>query len=154
MLLLTFRAGENLYAIDARRVAEVVPLVGLRKVPQTPDYLAGLLGYRGGAVPVVDFGVLIGGATGRETLGTRLILTEFTTADGQARLIGVVAEDVIHVVVVKADAFVSRPMRIEEAPYLGALVRIDEGIAQLVAPDKLLSERVQDALYGGAAEPG
>ena len=43
MLLLTFRAAENLYAIDAARVVEVVPRINLRLLPHAPDFLAGVL---------------------------------------------------------------------------------------------------------------
>ena len=60
MLLLTFRAGESLYAVDARQVVEVLPRVGLRAIPHSPEYLVGLLSYRGQVVPVVDFNTLIG----------------------------------------------------------------------------------------------
>ena len=35
-----------------------------------------------------------------------------------------------------------------------ALLRLEEGLVQLVAVDSLLSDRVQDALYGETTEPG
>ena len=60
MLLLTFRAAENLYAVDVTRVVEVVPRVDLRRLPHAPDFLAGLFDYRGAVVPVIDLGILLG----------------------------------------------------------------------------------------------
>ena len=56
MLLLTFTAGANRYAIDVARVVELVPRVELRAIPHAPAFLAGLLGYRGKVVPVIDLG--------------------------------------------------------------------------------------------------
>jgi chemotaxis-related protein WspB len=154
MLLLLFRSHESLYAIDARRVAEVVPRVSLRSIPHAPAYLAGLLSYRGQAVPVIDFGLLVGGGASREALSTRAILTSFTGHDHQTRLVGVVAESVSRVIEADPRQVVTPAMSLEEAPYLGAVLRLDEGLVQLVAVDKLLSDRMQDALYGGATEPG
>ncbi len=154
MLLLLFRAGESLYAFDAKRVAEVVPRVALRTIPHAPGYLAGLLGYRGQAVPVVDFRRLIGSDSSREALSTRLILTEFTGHDGTNRLVGVVAENVSHVINASSTQIVSPAMSLDEAPYLGAVLKFDEGLVQLVEADRLLNSRMQDALYGGATEPG
>ena len=62
MLLLTFTAGANRYAIDVARVVELVPRVELRPVPHAPAFLAGLLGYRGKVVPVIDLGLLLDAA--------------------------------------------------------------------------------------------
>jgi len=74
MLLLTFRAAENLYAIDVIRVVEVVPRIDLRRLPHAPGFLAGVFDYRGTLVPVVDLGVLLGSESCREQLSTRIIL--------------------------------------------------------------------------------
>ena len=58
MLLLTLKAGANRYAIDVARVIELVPRVELRAIPHAPPFLAGLLGYRGKVIPVIDLGLL------------------------------------------------------------------------------------------------
>jgi hypothetical protein len=54
MLVLPFRAGQEAFALDIRRVREVVALVRLRPISGSPDWLAGLFVYRGQAVPVLD----------------------------------------------------------------------------------------------------
>ncbi len=74
MLLLTFRAAENLYAIDVARVVEVVPRINLRQLPHAPIFLTGVFDYRGKIVPVVDLGVLLGSQSCRDRLSTRIIL--------------------------------------------------------------------------------
>ena len=148
MLLLMFRAGDSPYALDAGQVVEVIPRVDLRPIPRAPAFLAGLLGYRGRVVPVIDFSVLVGAAASPKALSTRLVLIRFTGYDREARLVGLVAEDVSHVANLDRSQVVSPPMRLEEAPFLGAVVRHDGGLIQLVLADKLLSDRMQDALYG------
>jgi chemotaxis-related protein WspB len=74
MLLLNFTAGPNRYAIDVTRVVELVPRVELRLIPHAPPALAGLLGYRGHVVPVIDLGILLGASACRYCLSTRIIL--------------------------------------------------------------------------------
>ena len=81
MLLLTFIAGANRYAIDVARVVELVPKVELRSIPHAPPYLAGLLGYRGKVVPVIDLGLLMGTAPCRDCLSTRIILVNDAPGD-------------------------------------------------------------------------
>ena len=81
MLFLTFTVGANRYAIDVTRVVEVVPRVELRKIPHAPAFLAGLLGYRGKVVPVIDLGLLLGITPCRDCLSTRIILVNDSPGD-------------------------------------------------------------------------
>ena len=154
MLLLTFRAGESLYAVDARQVVEVLPRVGLRAIPHSPEYLVGLLSYRGQVVPVVDFNTLIGWKAGRAFLSTRVILAEFAVPGGPNRRIGVVAESVNQVLRGEPGQNVLAEMDLDEAPYLGGVFQLDDGLVQLVKPGKILPNRVQDALYGNRTGSG
>src|ERR1700730_14010062 len=81
MLLLTFTAGMNRYAVDVTRVVELVPRVELRLIPHAPAFLAGLLSYRGKVVPVIDLGLLLNVAPCRDCLSTRIILVNDTPDD-------------------------------------------------------------------------
>lgn len=152
MLLLLFRSADSLYALDARRIIEVVPRVEFRPIPHAPAYLLGLLNYRGRAVPVVDFDLLVGQPMSPVVLSTRVIVQELTTHTGQRQLVGLVASNVSHVITLDAAQAVSPAMRLEEAPYLGAVLQFEEGLVQIVNADRLLPPRLQDALYGGSAE--
>ncbi len=82
MLLLTFQAADNLYAIDVARVVEVVPRIQLRRLPHAPNFLAGVFDYRGKVVPVVDLGILLGSESCRDRLSTRIILVDSHPAAG------------------------------------------------------------------------
>ena len=74
MLILTFLAAGNRYAVNVTRVVEIVPRVGLRVMPHAPGFLAGFLGYRGQVVPVIDLGLLLGQDPCPDRLSTRIIL--------------------------------------------------------------------------------
>jgi chemotaxis-related protein WspB len=152
MLLLLFQANENIYAIDSRRVVEVIPRVALRPLPHAPAYLLGLLSYRGKVVPVVDFGILIGGDPCSPALSSRIIVTEFTSALNVTQVIGLLAEQVSRVVDGSQCQVIAQAMEMEHAPYLGEVRRSGEGLIQVVVPDKLLSSRMQQGLYGTGEE--
>ena len=152
MLLLTFRTGESLYAVDARQVVEVVPRVGVRRVPHAPDYVLGMLSYRGRVFPVVDFARLAGAPPSRDALSTRLIVAEFTVPGAEGRRIGILAESVNQVIEAKAGQVVLPGMDLDEAPYLGRMIQLEEGLVQLVKPERMLPDRLQESLYGDHAE--
>ena len=137
MLLVLFRSGEILYGVDALRVVEVVPRVASRPVPHAPPWILGLLSYRGRIVPMIDFGVLTGSAPSRQVLSTRAILASTNGGAGASRLVGLVAEDVSRVQTIKDGNGSGLGLRLNAAPYLGALIRLDEGLVQLVDVDRL-----------------
>ncbi len=84
MLLLTFTAAGEHYALDVAGVIELVPRVELRAIPHAPAFLAGLLGYRGEVVPVIDLGLLLGSSPCPDRLSTRIILVN-SAPGGQNR---------------------------------------------------------------------
>ena len=152
MLLLTLRVGDDLYAIRAARVVEVVPQVTLRALPHAPEYLTGLFDYRGRVVPVVDLGLLMGRGACHARLNTRIVVVDGAPEGGEQRLLGLVAErvsDVVQFDDARADA---PPMALEQAPYLGTIVRADQGLVQVIEVDRVLTDALREALFGKDAE--
>lgn len=156
MLLLTFTAGGEPYALDVTRVIELVPRVGLRAVPHAPAYLAGLLGYRGEVVPVVDLGILLGSSPAALRLSTRIILVNSASGGhnrslparerdsardqaghGTAAVLGLVAEQVIDLIEVGTEDVIPAPVQIAGAPYLDTIARIDRGFVPMIAVSRL-----------------
>jgi chemotaxis-related protein WspB len=160
MLLLTFTAGTNRFAVDVTRVVEVVPRVELRKIAHAPAHLVGLLGYRGNIVPVFDLGLLLDAAPCRDRLSTRIILVndapERNDGSDGARdhspenlmkakaiddrvqsLLGLVAENVSDLTEIRPENVVPIPVSLPQTPYLGAIVHTDWGIVQLITVEKV-----------------
>lgn len=53
-LFLLFRMEGDRYALDAREVVEVLPLLRLKRIPEAPEWVAGVFSHRGVLVPVLD----------------------------------------------------------------------------------------------------
>lgn len=60
--------------IPAADVAEVVPLVELRSAPASGRALAGIMDYRGLALPVYDLGLLLGDTACARLYSTRILI--------------------------------------------------------------------------------
>ncbi len=63
----TFSLGEELFGVEVNRTREILSLTPVTKVPQTPDYLLGVINLRGQVVPVVDMRLKLGLLAGAET---------------------------------------------------------------------------------------
>jgi chemotaxis-related protein WspB len=152
MLLLLFRVAGNGYAVEARRVIEVVPRVDLRPVPHAPLYLAGLFHYRGSIVPVVDIGLLMGSEACRARLDTRIIVTDYPARDGSGAMLGLLAEHVNELKNVNPGSETFPAMHLAEAPYLGPIVKADDTLVQMIALEQVLPESLREGLFGALAE--
>jgi chemotaxis-related protein WspB len=134
MLVLTFQVGREAFALDIRRVREVVPRVRLRPVSGAPDWLAGLFVYRGQAVPVLDLHRLAGAGECPAHLSSRIILVPHACADGEEGLLGLLATQVADVREVSPGA---RPPIGLAGADLGAVLADGTGLLRLLDPDRL-----------------
>lgn len=57
---LTFQLGEELYGVDILRVQEIKGYTTVTKIPNTPDYIKGVLNLRGTIVPIVELRTIFG----------------------------------------------------------------------------------------------
>jgi chemotaxis-related protein WspB len=138
MLVLTFQVGREAFALDIRRVREVVPRVRLRPVSGAPDWLAGLFVYRGQPVPVLDLHRLAGAGECPPHLSSRIILVPHGGGDGPEGLLGLLATQAADIREVSADARPLAGLAGEAGPDLGAVVADGTGLLRLLDPDKLL----------------
>jgi chemotaxis-related protein WspB len=169
MLLLILKAGVNRYAIDVTRVIELVPRVELRKIPHAPRFLAGLLDYRGKAVPVIDLGLLLDVEASRDWLSTRIVvvndsgvlhMTEqglIVDPSAPARhsgeqpnrdqsLLGLIGQDVSELARVRPEQLGPAPVQLAGSPFLGAIVHLEGAIVQLIAVERIRETALAESL--------
>lgn len=108
---LTFKLEEELFALDIGEVREVLDFTSVTKVPQTPDYMRGVINLRGSVVPVVDMRLKFGMAMTEKTVNTCVIIVE-VEIDGEKMVMGAMADAVQEVLDLEPD-------QIEPAPRLG-----------------------------------
>jgi len=150
MLFLLFHLGKDRYALEARRVVEVVPLLELKRLPQAPKGIAGIFNYRGQPVPAVDLSELTLGFPAAERFSTRIIIVHHPDGTGRNRLLGIIAEFATQMVQFETNAFVDPGVKIGAAPYLGPVLMDSQGPIQWLHEQRLLSEPVRNLLFSEA----
>lgn len=53
-VFLSFKLGNELFAVSVKKVLEVIQNQELTEVPETPDFILGVINFRGEIVPVAD----------------------------------------------------------------------------------------------------
>lgn len=147
MLFLLFQLGEERYALDAGQVAEVLPLVGIRQIPQAPPGVAGIFNYRGAPVPVIDLSQLTMGRPARRRLNTRIVLVHYRSDDGATHLLGLIAEKATETLRREPADFTPSGIRNAAAPYFGPVVMDASGLVQRIEVNQLLPPSLRDLLF-------
>lgn len=160
MQLLTFTAGGLTYAIEATRVVEVLPAVPVRGVPGLPDYVLGVVGYRGRMIPVIDLAKRLTDDYSARRLSTRLLIVDVATRPPTdaprpttpARL-GIVAENMVSTVR-SEDVDTEFPaMQLEKTAYLGRILRLNGRTIHMLVVENLLPADLASGLFAAASEP-
>ena len=147
MLFVLFQLGNDRYALEARRVVEVVPLLLLKKFPQAPRGVAGVFAYRGQLVPAVDLCELMFDRPARERLSTRIIVVDYGEAGGSRQLLGLIAERATATMKRDAGDFKDVGLNLAATPSLGPVLMDEKGGIQLLYAQRLLDENVRELLF-------
>ncbi|PLY03465.1 MAG: chemotaxis protein CheW [Desulfuromonas sp.] len=108
---LTFMLGDETFAVDVAKAREVLDSINITKVPQTPEYMLGVINLRGSVVPVIDMRLKFGLEKRDRTVDTCIIVLEIAV-DGDAVVIGAQADSVQEVLEISTG-------QIEPPPRLG-----------------------------------
>lgn len=107
---MTFKLGNELFAINVAQVREVLEVSTITRVPTAPDYMRGVVNVRGKAIPVVDLRLRFGLPAAADTVSTRVIVMELLL-DGETTVLGGLA-DSVHEVIEMEPANIGPPPRI------------------------------------------
>jgi purine-binding chemotaxis protein CheW len=150
---LTFSLDKEQFAVDIRRVREVLEFSSATKVPRTPDFMRGVINLRGTVVPVIDLRLKLGLSRTETTIDTCVIIIEVET-DGERLVLGALADSVQEVIELD-------PKNIDPPPRMGTRVNIDfirgigkrdERFVMLLDISRVLTDEELRTVSDGAAE--
>lgn len=113
----TFKLGDEMFAIDVFKAREVLDVTHVTRVPTSPAYMRGVVNVRGNSIPVIDLRSKFGLPQKEDTKNTRIIVLELEVEE-QTVVIGGLADSVHEVIELE-------PEDINESPSLGMKWRTD-----------------------------
>lgn len=152
MLALLFSIGDDRYGLPVTTVIEVTPILKLKRMPGSPDYVAGLCNYRGEPIPVLDISALARGVPCRRVLSTRMIVVDYRLEPGGTRPLGLLAERATGTATIPDADWRPSGLLVDDAPFLGKVTISSGEVVQLVEVGELLTPPVAALLF--RAEPG
>lgn len=129
---LTFTLAGEEYGIGILKIKEIIGMMPVTTVPQTPEFVKGVINLRGKVIPVVELRLRFGMDAVDYTERTCIIVVEIAGSSGTIQ-IGIVVDSVSEVLNIKGED-------IEETPTFGAKLNINYilGMAKMEGGVKIL----------------
>ncbi|VAX00129.1 hypothetical protein MNBD_GAMMA22-1143 [hydrothermal vent metagenome] len=147
MLLVSLHIEQHHFVIAAKKIIEILPLTSLKPISRAPDFIAGLLDYRGLAVPVINLCQLNNGVNYNRVLSSRIVLVNYTANNRKMYPLGLIAEKVTETINVSKNEFQASGISIDSTPYLGDVTRDNSDLIHYVKINELLTEQLEAMLF-------
>lgn len=145
---ITFTVGEQEYGVDIMSVREIKGWADTTLLPNTPEYMRGVLNLRGIIVPIFDLRCRFGLG---ETQATRLHVIVIIAV--KERMIGILVDTVSDILTVPTTDIrdVPKMENLIEEDYLSGLVTIEDRMVALLDQERLFNTKViEDGIAVGS----
>jgi len=129
---LTFSMADEEYGIVILKIKEIIGMMPITTVPQTPEFVKGVINLRGKVIPILDLRLRFGMESIDYTERTCIIVVEIEGDSGSV-MIGIVVDAVSEVLNIKGED-------IEDTPTFGTKLNTDYilGMAKMEGGVKIL----------------
>ena len=137
---LTFSLDQEEYGIGILKVKEIIGMMRVTPVPQTPEFVKGVINLRGRVIPVIDLRLRFGMSKIDYTERTCIVVVEIDSENGKLH-IGVVVDSVSEVLNIKGSDIEDTPAFGTElnTDYILGMAKAGASVKILLAIDRVLS---------------
>jgi purine-binding chemotaxis protein CheW len=133
---LTFVLGDEIYGIEILKVREIIGLMDITTVPQTPGYMKGVINLRGKVIPVIGLRLKFLMSEEEHTQETCVIVVEVNSTS-----IGIIVDSVSEVLEIQSGDIEGTPSFGEgiDTDFIMGLGKVKEKIVILLDIEAVLS---------------
>ena len=136
---MTFKCSDEIYGISIKYVNEIIGLSQITKVPETQDYLIGLINLRGKIIPVIDVRIRFGKEPLEYNDRTCVIVI-----DVKSTVIGLIVDAIDEVAAFAENEIAPPPsvsdLAMQAKKYVFGIGRVNGEVKLLLDPDKLIND--------------
>ena len=137
---MTFKSGNEYFGLEIQYVNEIIQLQAITAIPETEDYIKGLINLRGKVIPVVDVRLRFKQEPFEYNDRTCIIVINI-----KSMMVGLIVEKIAEVVEIKEDNILPPPSvgRTDKVQnkYVYGIGKVGDTVKLLLDPDKLLNDQ-------------
>jgi purine-binding chemotaxis protein CheW len=139
--LVTFKIGEEEFGVDILRVQEIIRTMEITRVPNSPDFVEGVINLRGKVIPIIDLRRRFGLEMREHDKHTRIIVIEIN-----GMIVGFVVDAVHEVLRIPEDTVEPPPPAVMggiDSEYISGVGKLNDRLLILLELNRLLSREEQ-----------
>lgn len=152
---LSFCLGAEEYALEILAVREIIGLIDITPLPQTPDYVKGVINLRGKIIPVIELRSKFGLTSAEYTEQTCVIVVEIGSKDNDNNqfAIGLIVDSVREVLDISREAIEPPPTFGCDIPinYILGMGKVKDNVVVLLNIDQVLTKTEAEHLSAAGA---
>lgn len=135
---ISFTIGDEEYGVDIIAIREIKGWCAATALPDTPDYMRGVIDLRGAIIPILDLRTRFGG--GATQVSSRHVIIVVAVDDQE---VGILVDAVADIITVNADAIQAIPEleHTHRAEVLSGIVAVEGRMVALLDLHRLLHAR-------------
>ena len=138
-MYMTFKSGEEYFGLKIQYVSEIIQFQAITEIPETEDYIKGLINLRGKVIPVIDVRLRFRQQPFEYNDRTCIIVLNVN-----AMLVGLIVEKIAEVVDIREENILPPPKlgrsdRLQNK-YVYGIGKVGNSVKLLLDPDKLLND--------------
>lgn len=132
--VVSFRVGREDFGLDILRVQEIIRNQHLTRVPNSPDFVDGVINLRGRVIPVVALRKRLGLEQEGDDRQTRIVVLEV-----QNMVLGFIVDSVPEVLRIASSAVVPPPrLGSTEREYVSGVAKLEDRLLILLDVDRIM----------------
>lgn len=134
--LVSFNIGKEEFGMDILKVQEIIRMITITKVPNSPEFVEGVINLRGRVIPVVDLRIRLGMEKIEYGKNTRIIVVEI-----EGKTIGFIVDSVSEVLRIPKSITEPPPSIVAgiRAEYITAIGKLEDRLLILLDLEKILA---------------
>ena len=147
--LVSFRIGEEEYGVDILRVQEINRLLEITGVPESPDFVEGIVNLRGKVIPVISLRKRFGMPVKEKDQESRIIVVDIC-----GKVVGFFVDSVSEVLRLPSERIEPPPPMIAgiDTDYVSGVGKLDDRLLILLDLDKIMGTQELALLEQAAGE--
>ena len=141
----TFKSGNEYFGLKIEYVSEIIGFQEITEIPESEDYIKGLINLRGKIIPVIDVRIRFKQEPFEYTDRTCIIVIEFNNL-----VEGLIVEKIAEVVEIQEENILPSPSigRADKSQnkYVYAIGKVGDDVKLLLDPDRLLNDEDKTVL--------
>ncbi len=135
--LVSFQLAKEEYGVEITKVREIILMGDITRIPQTPDFIKGLINLRSMVIPVIDLRIRFGLEAGELTDESRIMVLNVG-----GKTLGIIVDAVDEVLRVSREQIAPPPPTVIGLgrEYLAGLVRRSDKLLILLDIDRILGQ--------------